>query len=127
MEEFSCFITITNLTGATMVLQGEPIANYGSYIINPLTSIPNKSNIYFLIQQKIYLSPGPQGSCIYAATDNSGNQGLLQFSYSCPLMAPNTATAVIISGSTRFTIDMVPYQIPETGHPIRVEFTIISS
>jgi hypothetical protein len=123
MADFSCYVTIVNQTNSSMTLSGTPVDTHGVYVTSPASEIAAGSSTSFQLQQTNALSPGPQGACTYAATDNSGRTGSIVFSYACPLTTTNYANAVL-SGNTAVTLQMIPNPLPEYGHPVNVQFTV---
>ena len=112
-----------------MTLQGMPVQTDGHYFIFPADSIAGNGGYtdFWIIQNDI--TGAAVGSCVYSVTDQGGSSSQITFSYGCPWDAdPNTADAVWNGTAlSDITIQMIPNPLPQYGHPVWVQFTIIQN
>ncbi|MEP7238452.1 MAG: hypothetical protein ABI685_11320 [Ferruginibacter sp.] len=125
MADFSCYVQIVNKTNHPMNLNGAPVYKEGKYITSPPASIAPGATINFQIQQVNSSSPGPEGSCEYSVTDQHGRTGNITFSYTC-LVKDTNATDAVMTGYAEVKIQMIPNPLPQYGHPVNVQFSILN-
>jgi hypothetical protein len=125
MADFSCYVQIVNKTSSPVNLNGTPVCKEGKYISDPPDSIAPGNTINFQIQQADASAPGPEGSCEYSITDQHGVTGNVVFSYSCPVKGTN-ATDALTAGNPAVKIQMIPNPLPQYGHPVNVQFSILN-
>ncbi len=124
MADFSCYVQIINKTRYPVNLNGTPVSKEGKYITSPPSTIAPGSTINFQIEQ-VNASAGSEGSCEYSVIDQHGVTGNIIFSYACPVKGTN-ATDAVMSGKPAITLQMIPNPLPQYGHPVNVQFSILN-
>ncbi|GAA4271033.1 hypothetical protein U6A24_03965 [Aquimarina gracilis] len=123
LEYFNCHVTIVNKTAFSLSLKSTPVNTHGDYKPKPPKIIPAGTTVKFSLIHTNWSPFGTDGSCQYQCNDGKTNP-VLKFSYSCPSGNGLNATDVkILSGSGIQTL-MIPNPLPQSGHPVHVQFTI---
>ena len=116
---------IVNKTGNTLQLYGTPENTHGDYLTSPPDQISAGNSASFTLKHTNWSPFGTEGSCQYTCPGTNGI-ALIKFSYQCPSgTGLNAADALIIQG-TGVSTQMIPNPLPESGHPVNVQFTVFN-
>lgn len=118
--DYSCYVTITNATSATMNRTALPDPQYGYYVVEPPETIAPGASATFWLEDNFGLA-GTEGGVVY---DNNKS-----FTYACPyvnvILNRNSAQSynndfVAKSGEGGFGAQG---SVPDSGQPLQVQFT----
>lgn len=124
LKHFNCKVMIINETDHAMQLKGTN-NEHGDYDPAPPEEIPARSTINFELKHTDWSIYGTEGSCEYLAHGSNGKSHI-RFSYSCPSGTGLNSTDAVITHKTDGDINvrMIPNPLPESGHPVNVQFTV---
>lgn len=123
LEKFNCNVMIVNKTNQPLILSGKPVNTHGDYSPAPPNEIPPKESANFTLKHTNWSPYGTEGSCQYSCAGLNG-RALIEFSYICPSGTGYNATDAIIIVGTGVNIQMIPNPLPQSGHPVNVQFII---
>ncbi|MFK8165375.1 MAG: hypothetical protein AB8H12_23210 [Lewinella sp.] len=120
LKHFNCIVQIVNNTDQTLDLM-DVQNKHGEYDPAPPNQIKPGEVIEFTLNHHELSPYGTAGSCLYRSKGGSADVAM---SYRCPsFIGPNGAD-VLVQNSSVLHAHMIPNPLPESGHPMKVQFTI---
>ncbi len=123
LEHFNCNVMVVNKTRSVIRLNGEPKSKHGKYKPAPPHEIaPGRAGSFVLKHTKGSLH-GTKGSCGYICAGRNA-PALVELSYSCPSGDGLNAADAVVEVGQGVSVQMIPNPLPQSGHPVNVQFNI---